>query len=388
MLRAGLLAGVGLLLLAPMSSAFVYWADTDNSAIGRANFDGSGESDPFGSLGVTLPCSVAVDGRYVYWSSPSSYPSSIGRAPIDGDGKPDTDFIVGVSSPCGLAIYDHHLYWANGNVYGSIGRANLSGPLDVQENFVPSEQATGGGDLDEPCGIAVDASGIYWTDQLGGVIGHANLDGTGESTLLTGAGQSCGVALADGYLYWTDSGGLLGGTGTIGRALVSGAEPDRAFITGLNGPCGAAVDSNYIYFADGDTIDRAELDSQDPTASTEQIVMGTRNACGVAIDNLYAGQLTIGSRLSRQHGTVILTVTVSNPGSVDVKQVGNRTTLLKPASKSANGAGKLTLILHPTEAAARLLWSHSSLHATLQITYNPAGGVPDTTTTKVTLTRR
>jgi hypothetical protein len=136
--------------------------------------------------------------------------------------------------------------------------------------------------LDEPCGVAVDASGIYWSDAIGGAVGHATLDGTGERTLLAGSQRACGVALAGRYIYWANE--PLVGPRTIGRALESGADVEGTYITGLNGPCGSAVYSHYLYFADGATIDRADLSSPDPTASTQQIVMGTRNACGVAVE--------------------------------------------------------------------------------------------------------
>jgi hypothetical protein len=199
---------------------------------------------------------VAISGRYLYWPR----------------------FISGAASPCGLAVYKDHLYWANKEISGSIGRANLSGPKEVHENFVPSEQASGGHDLWQPCGVAVGPTGIYWSNQIEGAIGHANLDGTGERTLIPGGLQACGVALGSSYLYWTDQ-----GNGTIGRALVDGSQPDATYIAGLEGPCGVAVSAHYLYFSDGSTIDRTDLTSADPTAATEQIVMGTRNACGVAV---------------------------------------------------------------------------------------------------------
>ncbi len=339
------------------------------------------------SFGDQIPCSVAVSGRYIYWSEPDGVSgASIARAPVDGSGKPNYSFITGVSSACGLAVYGNYLYWANGGIDGSIGRASLSGPTDVQENFVPSEQASGGHDLDQACGIAVDATGIYWSDRFGGNgIGHANLDGTGERTLIPSADSSCGVALAGGYLYWADN--PFVGASTIGRALESGAQADKTFITGLNGPCGLAVDANYLYFADGSTIDRTDLSSADPTASTQQIVFGNRNACGVAIDTLYQGQLTLYQRRSRKHGLVTLTLGVSNPGQLEIRQVGGRPTLIKPAHARPTRASKLSLTLHPTAAAIKRLLSHASLVTRIKITYTPRGGVGMVKSTRIVLLR-
>jgi hypothetical protein len=378
---------VGLWGSTSSAGAFIYWANTDGYSIGRANVDGSGATDAFLSFGYQIPCGVAVSGNYIYWSEPDNISAaSIARAPVDGSGKPDDGFIIGASSSCGLAVYGHHLYWANGGVDGSIGRASLSGPTDVQENFVPSEQASGGHDLDHACGIAVDATGIYWSDRFGNGIGHANLDGTGERTLIPNADSSCGVALAGGYLYWTDN--PLVGASTIGRALETGAQPDKTFITGLNDPCGAAVNANYLYFADGSTIDRTDLSSADPTASTQQIAFGNRNACGVALDNLYEGQLTLYRPHSRKHGLVTLTLGVSNPGQIEIRQMSGRPTLIKPAQARALGAGRLSLTLHPTVAGTKRLLSHASATTRIKISYTPRSGVTTVKSARVVLLPR
>jgi hypothetical protein len=113
-------------------------------------------------------------------------------------------------------------------------------PPDVHESFVPSGQASGGSDLDEPCGVAVDGTGIYWSDANGGTVGHANLDGPGERTLLTGTDPVCRVTLR----CWDNK--PYTGSATIGRALQSADAVDNTYITGLNGPCGAVVASHHL----------------------------------------------------------------------------------------------------------------------------------------------
>jgi hypothetical protein len=385
--RSVLVGGLTLLVVTPTAGAFVYYGDTNNYALGRAGPAGETPLDPFISLAgaETPPCGVAVDGRYVYWGNKLS--GEIGRARIDGSGKPDPSFIVGVSEPCGLAIYDRHLYWVNQTPSGSIGRANLTGPLDVHENFVPSEQGSGRNDLDEPCGVAVDQTGIYWTDANGDSVGHANLDGTGERTLIpTGPAQGCGVAVGGGYVYWADN--PYDGAASIGRALESGAGADSSYITGLNGPCGATVYSHYLYFADGATIDRTDLTSPDPTAATQQIVLGTKFACGVTVDSLYAGRLAILARRSGANSTVRLTIKLSNPGGVVVERSPGSARLLRTAHTTIRHAGQTTITLHPTAAATQRLARHSTVKARVRLVYTPTGGIATTTTTTVSLARR
>lgn len=276
--RAGLASVVLLLLCAPAAPAYLYWADTSGFSIGRTALDGSHPRRGFVSLMATdgMPCGLAVSGRYLYWADEAK--GAIGRARLDGRGKPDPTFITGASLPCGVAVYRDHLYWANKMIAGSIGRADLTGPRDVRENFVPNEQASNGHDLAQPCGVAVGPTGIYWSDAIGGSVGYANLRGTDERTLIIGGMQACGVALSRRYLYWTDQ-----ANGTIGRALLNGGTADPAYITGLNRPCGAAIASPYLYFADGNTIDRTDLNSTDPTAAAKSAgrVSGTSRLAGL-----------------------------------------------------------------------------------------------------------
>jgi len=51
----------------------------------------------------------------------------------------------------------------------------------------------------------VQSDSIYWSDLLGGDIRRANLDGSGQQTLVTG-GSPAGIALdlSGGLMYWTD----------------------------------------------------------------------------------------------------------------------------------------------------------------------------------------
>jgi hypothetical protein len=380
------LVAVGVVFgLVPAAGAFVYWANHNVFAVGRAGLDGSGADPRFATLGLAIPCGVAVDRRYVYWTN-TSYPVGIGRTPIDG-GQPD-EFITGATSPCGIAVYGHYLYWANGANYGSIGRANLAGPLAVQENFVASEAASGGQDLDQPCGLAVGPSGIYWTDRGSGAIAHANLDGTGAATVIGNAKAGCGITLDGSTMYWPINVSYPSGASSLARSTTSGASVDPTFITGLNGPCGLAVFSHYLYISDSPTIDRTDLTSTDPTAATVQVAQGNQEGCGVAADALYAGTIKVLTVRSLPAGTIALTILVSNPGSITVRQTGLHRDLIRPLRGRTSRAGRLTLTIRATPAARRLFDRHASLQIRLELVYTPTGGVSTTATRVVMLRRR
>jgi virginiamycin B lyase len=121
-------------------SAYVYWANSNNSTIGRANLNGTGVNQRF-ITGVS-PRMVAVTSRYVYWASGTS---TIGRANLNGSGV-NQRFITGANRPDALVIDSKYVYWANwGN--GTIGRANLDG-TSVNQSFLAVRRG-------RPVGVAV-----------------------------------------------------------------------------------------------------------------------------------------------------------------------------------------------------------------------------------------
>jgi virginiamycin B lyase len=163
------------------------------------------------------------------------------------------------------------VYWSNFGT-NTIGRANLDG-TGVDQSFVPR--------ADEPCGVAVDASHVYWADT--DAVGRANLDGSGaDQSFITGTNFPCGVAVDASHVYWSISG--PGTSGTIGRANLDGSGADHSFITGLNSPTGVTVDAGHVYWAsvDGNAIGRANLDGSGADQSFITGLAGTRG--GVAVD--------------------------------------------------------------------------------------------------------
>ena len=92
---------------------------------------------------------MAVVGNYVYWTN--SYDVTIGRANLDGTGV-NQSLISGTDTPFGIASDGTYLYWANYG--GTIGRANLDG-TGANQSFI----STGG----MPVSVAVSGNYIYWT---------------------------------------------------------------------------------------------------------------------------------------------------------------------------------------------------------------------------------
>ncbi len=159
-----------------VDSSHIYWADRTNSAIGRANLDGTGANPTF-ITGANDPTDVAVDGQYVYWTAltTSGRPpaGAIGRANLDGTGA-NPSFITGAAEPFGITVDYSHIYWANDYncnyltqppsacAGGTIGRANLDGTA-VDQSYITASQFAGLGCNTSPetrCGpstVAVSA---------------------------------------------------------------------------------------------------------------------------------------------------------------------------------------------------------------------------------------
>jgi hypothetical protein len=271
---AALCAAVAVCLCgAAPAHAFVYWAESGSPGLGRADLDGSNQTQDF--LEGTINASgVALDGAHIYWSNRGG--NSIGRANLDGSGA-DQNFITGALAPDSVAIGGGFVYWNNfpDPAHSSIGRANLDGSSPNQ-NLIsfpfPASQSF------SPRSLAADDAHVYWR---GGAIGRANLDGTGATQTfiplpVRGAGT---VAIAGGQIYW--------GTGTsIGRANVDGTNVNENFLSVATPITSLAVDATHVYWTSNNhAIGRANLDgtSQEPSFIT---CVGISS--GVAVDALSA----------------------------------------------------------------------------------------------------
>jgi Domain of unknown function (DUF5050) len=249
----------------------VYWTNSGNGSVGRATTAGTRVSEKFIVLNTTGGAGLTVNKSYIYWTSANGgTATTIARANLNGTGV-NQSFITGAQNPCGVAVDSSYIYWA-GDVGTSIGRAKLDGS-GVNQDFI----TTGNG----VCGVAVTGTHIYWANYETGDIGRAKLDGSDvNDDFISGCGS--GIAIEGKYIYFTTT----SGTG-IGRANIDGTDVNTSFMTGLNGEIAfLAADSNYIFWADwgsagsGTTIGRANLDGTQPNQS---FIKGTKGGFGIAV---------------------------------------------------------------------------------------------------------
>ncbi len=161
-----------------VTSDHVYWTGW-RGEIWRVNRNGTGLVQLVASAGTAT--GLAVDGTYLYWADPNA--DAIGRAPIGG-GAPDTAFIATGEAPDGVAVAGGHIYWTNGND-NSIGRANLDGS-GVQRTWFNLGYSV--------YGVAVSGGALYWTEPGFGDIGRLIISSSSASYVHSDAWNPLGIA--------------------------------------------------------------------------------------------------------------------------------------------------------------------------------------------------
>jgi hypothetical protein len=219
-----------------VDSGHVYWTNTAAGTIGRADIGGA-NSEPSFITGLENPEGIAVDPGHIYWAEARDYEEghgTIGRATLAGTGV-EKEFITGAGDPRGVAVSSEYVYWTNG-ASTDIGRATITGAS-------PEQSFLSRGEGEQPWGIAVNATNLYWVIS-GSYIVKTNLGGGGESSAYAGE-QARGLAIDSNYLYW----GEVTNNAIGRRELNLGGNAELQFITGTRGVFGVAVDAGHVYWA-------------------------------------------------------------------------------------------------------------------------------------------
>jgi virginiamycin B lyase len=164
------------------------------------------------------------------------------------------------------------VYWTN-EAGGTIGRANLDG-TNIDQSFITGANGSSG--------VAVDGAYLYWTTDLDGTVGRADLGGTNANpSFIPNANAPFAVAVDVTHVYWIHAGSL-----GVARADLDGTNANPSFIPGLNARFGVAVDVTHVYWTNfgGGTIGRANLDG---TSADQSFITGAGGPSGIAVDGTY-----------------------------------------------------------------------------------------------------
>jgi len=162
---------------------------------------------------------------------------------------------VGLGYPLGLGVDATHIYWTNDVPSGTLNRRAVGGgPIEVLASNLP-----------HPANLVLDETHVYWTnygtlpDLLDGSVGMIDKAGGPVTVLASALTAPWAITRDAGFVYWLASGNLGCGDGAIGRVPLGGGAP----VTLLSGSlCGAdlATDGAELFFFTGDgTVARAPV---------------------------------------------------------------------------------------------------------------------------------
>jgi hypothetical protein len=404
-----------------VDATHIYWADINNDKIGRANLDGTGVDANFIDSSGTgdEPCGLAIDGTYLYWSNKFS-PGGVGRALLNGTGA--QQLVAATDGACGVAVDGAHVYWGDLRTPASVGRADLDGSnpdpgflllddlvncgisVDASHIYVAEQGPFGsiaradldGGNFndnfaqgDNPCGVAVNATSIFWPEEIDETVAHANLDGSGiDLGFIGGADFPCGVALDSLSIPECKGQSALTGhdqalrlaidcTGTSPLTFSIVSPPHNGHIDSFDSSAGTFTYVPSPGFAGVDTF------SYEATNAYGKSAIATATVAVAPAPTPSNSFSVAGLRRHKRKGTATLLVSVPGAGRVSVSGTG-----LRAASDETIDAGLVSVPLRARGRALARLRSHLSAKVRLAVTFAPTGGAPSSTTTTVKLVRR
>lgn len=157
------------------AGGYVYIAnEVANSRVWRGVYDGTAITGftPIVSITGAAFQGLTADGNYLYFSDTANH--LIRRADLDGSNV--TSLVTGLTTPYDLDVTANYLYWVDQG-------ANLLQRSDLNGGNVTT--LIGSTFLSAPSGIYVSADSIYFT-QLNAGVYRADLDGSNITQLATG----------------------------------------------------------------------------------------------------------------------------------------------------------------------------------------------------------
>jgi hypothetical protein len=224
----------------------VYWANYGDGSIDSCDkLNGCSSGPTIIATQQGSPVGIAVDGTSVYWANAVSVANggSVSSCPLSGCPSSGPNVIAPSEDyPFAVAVDTTGVYWVTTD--GDVRFCSQGGCAQ------PKTLASNQGNLEN---LALWAGNVYWTnrsDQVnGGNVGRCS-ESQCSSTVetISNAEQPLGIAVDATGVYWAD----FIASGTVQMCPLTGCSASGPVLlaSGQASPFGIALDTNYVYFTD------------------------------------------------------------------------------------------------------------------------------------------
>jgi len=252
-------------------------------------------------LAVALWTSPAQAQNYIYYTETTQ--NYIGRADLSGTAPltPTDQFINTGNGPFGVAVDSSSIYWSN-QTDQTLGISDLAGGT-VNNTWI---DATNGVALAAaPGSIALDGGYIYWVDLGDGWICRAPINNVLAAEVpwvtLAGGAKPFGLTAYNGQIFWTEQHDGTTGTGTVGYAPATypgTGSVNESLVSGLNGPTGICANSQFLFVGSNNdgTVSQHNLDGTASVSLNFPYTTGETNLLAITLGtSVYWGGNDLGT---------------------------------------------------------------------------------------------
>lgn len=199
------------------------------------------------------------------------------------------DLATNQQDPVGVAVDDSYVYWTTRSGNRILRADKDCSTADPPEVVVPSTPA--------PQLLLLDSTGLYWTSMTGGLLSWASADGSSSEPVWSGISPGdfmFGLAMDDTWVYWRDGEQYTTGgqSGRLVRARRDRSGGFEVLAENQGRPRYMDLDDTHIYWTADDAVHRmAKAD----VGTVEVMAAGFPGVHGIVVDEVAVYFCTYGT---------------------------------------------------------------------------------------------